>query len=511
MHLTNQFAAIIYFILVVIVTITSFFAYVRDRYKPVTKHLIRLCLLVLCWQVSCIIYFLVDNESVALWAFDAKLAFVAFTPLQLLLLCVRFYNEESSKRAALVFKLLCIVPAITAALAVFSPFHNILRSELSIEQMEPLRIITNVRGPWFWVHSAYSYVLMVASIIVVFYKHSKLPRGFRMPSTLVAAGSMIALLSNAFVIFSPYTKNIDITVIGLSVALVFVYAGIVISDESSLLVQALDNIFSYLEDYIFILNANREVVEMNPAAKRWLSDLGIGDEISSFDGLLDMMSAGSKWEVQLDDTGGRDYHILMGEQISTYNLNEHPIVGYSGREIGVFAVFTDVTRYKLLIHRVEQTAVIDPLTNIGNRRGYEQELFRLDVTSSLPLSVILGDVNGLKSVNDSFGHAAGDQMLKMVAQVLCDACPEGTNAYRIGGDEFVILLSNTTNDAAEKIASEIRRILIQNSTALEYDISIALGIATKESMEQDIHACIERADKSMYLNKENDRRRFSRD
>ena len=511
MHLNNQFAAIIYFLLVVIVTITAFFAYVRDRYKPVTRHLIRLCLIVLCWQILSALFFIVNNETLVLWAYDAKLAFVAFAPLQLLLLCVRFYSDDLSRKTTRIFKFLCIIPAITAVFALFSPFHNLIRTELRMLQMEPLRDFTNVRGPWFWVHSVYSYALMIASIVVVFYRHSKLPAGFRMPSRLVAAGSIIALLSNVFVLFSSFSQIIDITLVGLSVALVFTYAGIVVSDESSLLVRALGNIFSYLEDYIFILDSKRSVIESNPAAKRWLDDLGIGAEISSFDGLLDMMSAGSMWEAQEDYTGGRDYHILLDGQVSTYNLNERPIVDYVGKQVGLFAIFTDVTRYKMLIRRVEQTAIVDPLTNIGNRRGYEQGLETLDLPSSLPFSVILGDVNGLKNVNDNLGHAVGDEMLCKVAQCLCNACPEGTSVYRIGGDEFVLLLPATSNDAAEAIVTEIRSTLVEDSITSQYEMSIALGVATKETMEQDLRECIKRADKSMYLNKQNDRRRSRRD
>ena len=511
MHFNNQFVAIIYFILVVIVTITIFFAYVRDRYKMVTRHLIRLCLLTLCWQILSILYFAVDSEAVALWAYDAKLAFVAFTPLQLLLLCVRFYSEELSKRTKKIFILLCIIPIVTAILALFSPYHHLIRAQLSITQMEPIREIINVRGVWFWVHSGYSYALMIASIIVVFYQHAKLPKGFRMPSRLVAVGSIIAMLSNALVIFSSFSRYIDITLVGLSVALIFTYAGVVISDESSLLGRALGNIFSYLEDYIFILDSKRTVLELNPAAKRWLIDLGIGGKISNFNGLLDMMNAGSMWEAQEDYSGGLDYHILLNGQISTYNLNERPILDYAGKQIGLFAIFTDVTRYKMLIRRVEQTAVIDPLTNIGNRRGYEQAIETLDLESSLPFSVILGDVNGLKNVNDNLGHAVGDEVLCKIAEGLSNACPEGSSVYRIGGDEFVLLLPNTTNSAAEIVVAKIRSTLEKDSVAAQYDMSIALGIATKETMRQDLRECIKQADNSMYLNKQNDRRRSRRD
>ena len=187
--MTNLSAAITYVILIAIVVITLFFAYLRDRTKLITKHLIRLSLIVVGWQVFAVWYFLTGSEAVALWAYTAKLMFAAFASVQLFLLSVKFYGAKPSRKTTLLFGCLCIIPTITAVLAVTAPFHNLLRAELFFEQFEPLRVLHNVRGPWFWVHTGYSYLLMVASIVFILFQHSKLPKGFRMPSVLVAAGS----------------------------------------------------------------------------------------------------------------------------------------------------------------------------------------------------------------------------------------------------------------------------------------------------------------------------------
>ncbi|MDR1603206.1 MAG: diguanylate cyclase [Gracilibacteraceae bacterium] len=504
--MTNLIAAIIYFMLVVVTVFTILFAYIRNRQKLVTKHLIRLCLISLGWQISSALFFLVEDETLALWLFDAKLVFVAFAPLQLLLLSVKFFSAKSSRKGRLLFILLCIIPAITAVLAITAPWHNLLRAELFWEQTTPLRTLHNVRGLWFWVHSAYSYILMASSIFVILYQRSKLPKGYRVSSLLAALGSTIALLSNLVVVFTPYFQNIDLTVVGLCVALVFTCAGVAISDESSLLVQALDNIFAYLEDYIFILNGNRTIIEINPAAQRWLRSLGLSSEPACFDDLIQQLVSENKGALYVDKAGEQDFRLMINQRVSNYNIKERPIIDQSGRQIGAFTIFTDITRYTLLIRHIEQTAGIDPLTNLGNRRSYDEALQDLDEPSSLPFSVILGDVNGLKFVNDNMGHAVGDGLLRNVAQALNDACPEGTRAFRIGGDEFVLLLPRTPAPAAAGIADAIHTALARHNSGSPYRASIALGIATKETEEQDLRECIARADGSMYLNKQNDRR-----
>jgi diguanylate cyclase (GGDEF)-like protein len=503
----NLTAAIIYFILIAIVTVTVFLAYSKDRHKPVRKHLIRLCAITLVWQIFSALSFLISNESLALWLFHARLAFVAFAPVQLLFLAVNFYRIKSSRIMTLSFGLLCIIPAITAVLAVTWPLHSFLRTELYFEQIEPLRVMHSTFGTWFWVHAVYSYILMVASIIFVFYQHRKLPKGFRIPSALMNIGIAIALLFNVFVvIFASYSISIDLTLVGLSVAIVFGYAGIALSDESNLLVQAFDNIFNYLEDYIFILNRNRVIIEINPAARKWLHPLDIGKEPTHFDELLKKLIANSENVPYADYAEEWDFQMIVDQEIKTYSLTERPISDQTNQQIGAFVILKDVTRYKLLIQRIESDAGIDPITNLGNRRSYEYALKSLDNPSSLPFSVILGDVNGLKYVNDHLGHAAGDILLCTIAKTLQNACPEGAHAYRVGGDEFTILLPRTPTAQAELIVTAIREALAIHNRESDFRASIALGIATKEAEEQNLLEYIEQADKNMYLSKQNERR-----
>ena len=504
--MTNLSAAVINFILIAVVMITLFFAYLRDRTKIITKYLIRLGLTIAGWQLFAVLYFLISDEAAALWTYTAKLMFAAFAPVQLLLLCVKFYSAAYSRRTSLLFGVLCIIPAVTALLAVTAPFHTLLRTELFFEQAQPLRILHNVRGIWFWVHTAYSYTLMVSSVIFILFKHFKLPKGFRMPSVLIAAGTAVALISSFLVVFTSYSKNIDLTLAGLSAAVVFIYAAITVSDESSLLVQAFDNIFAYLEDYIFILNTKQTIIEMNPAARSWLHALGLSEQTVSFDNITQKLEMLTESTPDTGTADERDYQLITGQQPRRYSLSRRPIIDQTGRTIGTFAIFTDITRYRLLIERIEQSAGIDPLTGLGNRRSYEQAIENLDTPDSLPFSVILGDVNYLKSVNDSMGHAAGDRLLCTIAQILSSVSPNNAHVYRIGGDEFALLLPCTAAADAEAAVSDIRRAAAKSNEESPFSVSIALGIASKETMDQNLPECIAQADSNMYLNKQNDRR-----
>ena len=95
------------------------------------------------------------------------------------------------------------------------------------------------------------------------------------------------------------------------------------------------------------------------------------------------------------------------------------------------------------------------MTGLYNRRFYEEAIKNLDTKTNLPISIIIGDVNDLKIVNDTLGHAKGDELLQKSAMILKTACRKEDVIVRFGGDEFIILLSQTSKEVAQEI---IRRI-----------------------------------------------------
>lgn len=142
----------------------------------------------------------------------------------------------------------------------------------------------------------------------------------------------------------------------------------------------------------------------------------------------------------------------------------------------------------------------DVLTGLYNRRFYEVELNRLDTERNLPISIIIGDVNGLKLVNDAFGHDKGDELLQKAATVIRNACRSNDIVARWGGDEFVILLPKTSKEEAEKIVNRVKE-LCSNELVNSIHVSISYGWATKAKPEDDILKVLKSAEDAMYKNK----------
>ncbi len=160
----------------------------------------------------------------------------------------------------------------------------------------------------------------------------------------------------------------------------------------------------------------------------------------------------------------------------------------------------DVTIEKEYLQRVEYLSYHDQLTGLYNRRFYEMDLKRLSKQQYLPLSFIIADLNGLKLINDSFGHKKGDELLIKTGKILANNTPKKNVVARIGGDEFIIILPNTNYEKAKIIKDNLEKAC-QEEDVSPVVLSVSFGVATLENMMIDIEKKIQEAEENMYHNK----------
>lgn len=176
------------------------------------------------------------------------------------------------------------------------------------------------------------------------------------------------------------------------------------------------------------------------------------------------------------------------------------IYAFRPKENHFAVIVNDVTDKKLNMDRINYLSFNDSLTGLGNRVFFEAELMRINNENSLPISIVMGDINGLKLSNDVFGHEAGDTLLKSIANILKKNCDENCTIARYGGDEFVIILQNTSNDKANEICENIR-LDCAKSESEKIVLSIALGSSTKYDFVSDIKITLKEAEDRMYSHK----------
>ena len=160
---------------------------------------------------------------------------------------------------------------------------------------------------------------------------------------------------------------------------------------------------------------------------------------------------------------------------------------------------------KKLNKELQDLTNIDPLTGAYNRRYFShisKKLLPLTRREKKNLSLVMIDIDDFKKVNDTYGHDIGDMILKKLVKTISDNLRESDIVARFGGEEFVILLSNTRASEAEFILEKIR-IIIQNSMFEEIRITISIGISEYTFDEDNIEEALKRADEGLYIAKEN--------
>lgn len=166
----------------------------------------------------------------------------------------------------------------------------------------------------------------------------------------------------------------------------------------------------------------------------------------------------------------------------------------------LLSILTDITDHKKAAEEIRFLSFHDRLTGLYNRAYFEEELKRLDTERQLPLSIIMGDVNGLKLINDALGHQEGDKLLVTVAMALRQACRSEDIVARWGGDEFIILLPCCPSTVATRVVERIKTAETIFHT-LPIQTSISLGTATKSRSSEDTRNILKEAEDKMYRNK----------
>lgn len=247
-----------------------------------------------------------------------------------------------------------------------------------------------------------------------------------------------------------------------------------------------------------------------------------------------------------------DVHDLADEKMIEVDVVETyvPIRVHDGRVVGAFEIYMDVSRYMSDVRKIvvssfailllvlltvfgcsffvirrmtdrlreaeaelQRIAVTDPLTGIANRRQIVHraaEEFARQVRKKRQrpddpgLGMVMVDVDHFKRINDTYGHGAGDDVLREIAARIGSVLRQYDAAGRYGGEEFLVILPETALDEAWHIAERIRRRVADEPVVVDnqvIQVSASLGIATVLAGETDYRPALERADKGLYLAK----------
>jgi diguanylate cyclase (GGDEF)-like protein/PAS domain S-box-containing protein len=190
-----------------------------------------------------------------------------------------------------------------------------------------------------------------------------------------------------------------------------------------------------------------------------------------------------------------------GDKINVH-LQGFPVKLENG-QIGIYGLYRDITERKKKEKQIEYLSFHDEMTGLYNRRYFENELKRLSSSRQHPITIVIGDLDGLKKINDTYGHKKGDEYLVNTAEVLKRTARTEDVIARIGGDEFAMILPSTDYKEAESFCQRLQKNINQfnQERDLEKPLSISFGFEVMIDESNSLDKIFNKADQNMYLNK----------
>jgi len=244
--------------------------------------------------------------------------------------------------------------------------------------------------------------------------------------------------------------------------------------------RAVEKIYGYSREEIFILNVN---------------DLSSGDSPYS-------LREAIRWIRKAYEVGPQSFEWLGRKKNGDLFWAEVSLTSsHIGGEGRVLAVVRDISDRKEIEQKLQFLSSHDTLTGLYNRSHFEAEFERIVKTQKFPVTAIVADLDGLKQVNDTHGHEAGDHLIKCAAEILSKVFRADDVVARIGGDEFAVLLFETDQNLSAELMARVREAeRLFNFKSFSAQVRMSLGGATAFN-SAEIATLFSEADKRMYENK----------
>lgn len=252
---------------------------------------------------------------------------------------------------------------------------------------------------------------------------------------------------------------------------------------------------------IDVLNVNQATLTLTRAdSKRELIESYLSTrQLKPDDLFLDELIRLAEGETHFEVEGAND--IIDGE-IRYHHVQVMVVPGYETSFERVIIAITDVTERKTAEEQLVFLSTHDSLTGLYSRSYFETEIARLQTSRQYPISILMADVDYLKETNDKLGHAIGDKLIIEAARVLKMTFRPEDVVARYGGDEFVVLIPKTDQEAAERMVERLNHMIsIENQAALQpVTLGLSIGIACA-IQGVDLTDTLKEADKAMYQDK----------
>ena len=439
---------------------------------------------------------------------------ISFIPAFWIIFTARYVNIRWLKRKY-ILALLFFISALTVFGAWSDPWLHLRYTAVWIRNDGAIPLLAFSRGPLYWSHTLYSFVAFTLGTVLLVRTIFTTPRFFRNQLFFMLAGSCLPWLNYFMYLLGIPSSGID--TIPFSISLSAVCFGVAIFGYKILDVIPIARglVFEKISDAVIVLDNSSLIVDFNRAAANVFPELS---HASLSGDIRNVLSRHTGLYAFVDSTVEMEFQFTTGEGLSLkyYDCTISPIYSRTKTSIGKIILFKDNTETTVLLAKLKLLATVDTLTQVYNRRHFIEIANRQlshHARDGRSLSIVILDLDFFKQVNDTYGHLAGDEVLRTIAKLLSQSVRGGDIVARFGGEEFICLLAETGEKEAFLVAERMREEIMNARFSIPGipDISItgSFGICCVEKVDEGekLDPIIARADIAMYSAKERGRNR----
>lgn len=417
--------------------------------------------------------------------------------------------------------LLAALPATGSAIALADRVVPLVFSKAWVRRDGPFSVFGFEPGSWFFVNTAWTVLALLGGLAFLGAAASKAAPGLRKQARLVLIAALVPVVGYLALLADLVPWGIDPTPftllpIGALFALEYLRPRL-----SGLAPAAREAVFEALDDAVIVLDRRGSLESANQAARRafFLDDLCAGKPLAQ------IMPERSELAALAEAGRGRLSFRMPGSESggdprddAYWSVRALPVTAPGGRAAGTVLVLSDVTEDERLLAKLRELASTDELTGVDNRRRFfenaRHEALRASRKGTSLASIII-DLDHFKAVNDRYGHAAGDAVLRESARRLVGGLRGSDFFCRWGGEEFAALLPDTTLEGAIALAERLRATLSLESVqclAGPVRVTASFGVAAGVPLSSSwLDQLLGRADEALYRAKEAGRDRVVAD
>ena len=483
-----------------------FITYRRRKQSKSAIWLLYLCVSAILWTITYALFYLLPKGDLALFFIDIRYLFVMISGWLAFLFIYQTINHRMFlKRVLLVFSLF---PIINLLILLTNRETGFLILYSGFIEVNGIRALAETKNVGFIYHCVFSYIPFFLGALIIVRRLIHLPKKQRRQLSYLFLGMIIIFAMTLLAVLDLLPYPIDLAPIGIQVMLAMFYYALFKLKSMDIVFISRDLIFENASSVILILDTDNSIVDYNKQAFEISKRIRI-DDLIGMKGDLFVKAWQDSSQCHFFEEDPTIFTLVENQTDQHHQIQVNEMVGKRGGIIGSYMEIKDISPIMSLVHMLQDSAYYDSLTGLPNRNYFQKVLPKIDRPESIPLCVIVGDVNGLKPVNDTYGHVKGDILLKTISKALVQCAPDDAMFFRMGGDEFVGLLPRFTAELSQDFIQRTEKYLSQIDDPELGSASIALGSKIKTMPEERIEDMIKAADYEMYSTKRN-RRQSSR-